>query len=373
MDFGQGDATNRYPYYRSEDSEEWWDYDEALQVLNRSRKDGYPHIPTFAQRMLERLKEVGLLHRTDTKAPSNVRKVRAHKKQDLWIRFDTRREYDEGYMAVEVVEAPRSDTAILAAMVAWLARPIDFEQVLEAQRFLHSPEEKALEEKFEALDQRLHGAQDVSLEDCVEGVKLSTYKIAKLSPLKHMDYILPLLCYYKRDMPRSPQEMEDLLEKTCYYINNFLESLRKLQAFLEYGTPNRKLAPAIKEPNREVRAAILHEVDGLNYRQIGERMGIPLPPDFEIKGEHQTIRKMVKRGRRILLAAFGEEAWRKRVEAMKAEKAWWQSLLRDKQYAQWDEEITALYYEDIPIEEAQQFVERCNRSIRSHKTSRSDR
>ena len=373
MDFEQGDATNRYPYHRSEDSEEWWDYDEALQVLNFSRKDGYPHIPTFAQRMLERLKEVGLLHRTDTKAPSNVRKVRAHKKQDLWIRFDTRREYDEGYMAVEVVEAPRSDTAILAAMVAWLARPIDFEQVLEAQRFLHSPEEKALEEKFEALDQRLHGAQDVSLEDCVEVGKLSTYKIAKLSPLKHMDYILPLLCYYKRDMPRSPQEMEDLLEKTCNYINNFLESLRKLQAFLEYGTPNRKLAPAIKEPNREVRAAILHEVDGLNYRQIGERMGIPLPPDFEIKGEHQTIRKMVKRGRRILLAAFGEEAWRKRVEAMKAEKAWWQSLLRDKQYAQWDEEITALYYEDIPIEEAQQFVERCNRSIRSHKTSRSDR
>jgi hypothetical protein len=37
-----------------------------------------------------------------------------------------------------VVDAPRSDTAILAAMVAWLARPVDFEQLLEATRFVLS-------------------------------------------------------------------------------------------------------------------------------------------------------------------------------------------------------------------------------------------
>jgi transposase len=240
-------------------------------------------------------------------------------------------------------------------MVAWLARPIDFEQVLEAQRFLHSPEKKAQEEKMEALDQRIHGAQDVSLEACVEIWKSSEYIQAKLSPLKHMEYISPLLCYYKPGMRCSPRELEDLLEKTCYHINDFLESLRKLQAFLEYGTPNRKLRPAIKEPNREVRAAILHDVNGLNYREIGERMQIPLPPDFEIKGEHQTVRKMVERGQRILEDAFGKEGWRERVEAMKTEKAWWQSLSAEEEYNEYEVERTALHF-GIPIEEARRQV-----------------
>jgi hypothetical protein len=91
----QGDDTNRYPYDSREEWEKAGDYDEALDELNASRKDGDPHIPTFVQRMLERLKEVGLLHRTDTEPPSNVRRVPLDEKQDLWIRFDTRRDYDE--------------------------------------------------------------------------------------------------------------------------------------------------------------------------------------------------------------------------------------------------------------------------------------
>jgi hypothetical protein len=115
MDSGQGDTTRRYPYEPLEDLD---DYDEALDELNASRKgrqDGLPHIPTFAQRMLERLKEVGLIHRTDTEPPSNVRKVTLDKKQDLWIRFDTRRDRDEGYMAVEVVDAPRHGCLVSTA------------------------------------------------------------------------------------------------------------------------------------------------------------------------------------------------------------------------------------------------------------------
>ena len=131
MNPGQDDATNRYPYEPLEDS---GDYDEALDELNASKKDGLPHIPTFAQRMLERLKEVGLLHRTDTEPPANARRVKLDKGQELWVRFDTRRD-EEGYMAVEVVDTPRSDAAILAAMVAWLAPPIDFERLVEATRY----------------------------------------------------------------------------------------------------------------------------------------------------------------------------------------------------------------------------------------------
>lgn len=85
-------------------------------------------------------------------------------------------------------------------------------------------------------------------------------------------------------------------------------------------------------------------------------MGIPLPPDFEVKGEHQTVRKMVERGQRILEDAFGKEGWRERVEAMKNQKAWWQSLSAEEEYNEYEVERTALDLH-IPIEEARRMVE----------------
>jgi hypothetical protein len=83
--------------------------------------------------MLKRLGEVGLLHTTDAEAPDNVRLVHLENGQVLWVRFDTWRTWP-GYMAVEVVDAPRTDTAIFAAMVAWGADRFDFERILETLR-----------------------------------------------------------------------------------------------------------------------------------------------------------------------------------------------------------------------------------------------
>jgi hypothetical protein len=109
-------------------------------------------------------------------------------------------------------------------------------------------------------------------------------------------------------------------------MNTFLEALSGLESFLRYGTPDQKLTSMVRNPQRDVRAAVLHDVEGMSYTQVGERLKVPLPPDYEIKGEHQTVRKMVGRGKSILEAAFGEEGWRKRIEAMKAEKKRWESL-----------------------------------------------
>jgi hypothetical protein len=58
-------------------------------------------------------------------------------------------------------------------------------------------------------------------------------------------------------------------------------------------------------------------------------MEIPLPPDSKIKGEHQTVCRMVERGRHFLEKTFGKEGWRERTEVMRAEKAWWRSLSRE--------------------------------------------
>jgi hypothetical protein len=163
MSHGREDAPRRYPYNPLVDL----NYDEALDELKASEKDGRPHIPTFARRMLERLRDVGLLHTMDTEPPVNVRKVTLDKGQELWIRFDTYRDI-EGYMAVALVDAPRSDAAILAAMVAWLAQPIDFESLLEARRVLVSSAIKAQEQKIEASMKRIIEGQDISHEGAEE-------------------------------------------------------------------------------------------------------------------------------------------------------------------------------------------------------------
>jgi hypothetical protein len=345
MDQGRHNTSRRYPYDNLAES---GDYDEALEELNASKKDGEPHIPTFARNTLERLRDLGLLHRIDADAPVNVRKAKVGKEQVVWIRFDTHRDEHRGYTAVEVVDAPRSDTAILAAMMAWLAQPIDFDRLLESLRFFTSgayeAEKKRIRESIGMTSQglpRITGSENTE-EDYAAALKALVELDDKRKLLEPLDYLLPLIRYYRPDFDgRSPEEQQELIEKTCGYVNDFLSSLLKLRGFLEYGAPDqKKLTPAIKEPARDVRAAVLYDVDELSYREIGERMRVS-PPDLGIKGENQTVRKMADRGRRILEEAFGKEGWRKRAEKMKAERAWWQSLSDEQRDAILEEEASA--------------------------------
>ena len=360
------DASRKYTY------DVFVEYNEALDELVGSKREGEPHIPTFARRMLRRLGEVGLLHTRDNEALENIRLVKLDKDQVLWLRFDTYRDF-AGYMEVEVVDAPRTDAPILAAMVAWGAEPIDFERVLKVIAYKRASQE--------LLDGRSFGASELSkmteraeayLKDLknvmVEGKDTSSEEWEPVfrallgftdqgKGFAHVSYLLNLIRYYRPAFDKcSLGEKLDLLRKAHNYIKDYLESLQKLQAFLEYGIPNRKLMPAVKEPKRDVQGAILYDVEGLNYRQIGERLKIPLPPDSDIKGEHQTVRKMVERGRRILEEGFGEEGWRKRAETMKAQKAWWWSLSPEEREKEMDIEKTALW-RNIPIEEARRWVE----------------
>ncbi len=353
MAHGQEDIPRRYPGPTFDD--------EALaEDLLASERDGKVHVPTFARRTLARLQKVGLLHTPDDEPLVNARRVQWDKEgkvQDLWIRFDTHRTH-AGYMAVEVVDAPRSDPAILAAMTALISQPVDFEQFLEAKRFLHSQDYKVRQKKIEDTHRKISEGQAVSSSEFEEYFRLLLEDWAMKERQEPLRYILPLIRYYKPEAAHySKEEYSELLKQTCSYVADFLESLRRLQAFLEYGTPNRNLRPVIQKPKRDVRAAVLHDVEGLTYLEIGRRMKLPDPPDLEIKGENQTVRKMVNRGREILEKAFGEEGWQERVESMKAEKASWRSLSKEEQDRETDVEMEALL-RGISIEEARRRSER---------------
>ncbi len=126
MDDFSGEAANPYPYDPFPDAA-----GEAFDFLRSSRKDGEVHIPAFARHTLERLRETGLIHRTDIESPDNIRRIKVDGQQDLWIRFGTRRT-TQGYKVIEVLDSPRTDRAILAAMVAWTCDPVDLEQLRPA-------------------------------------------------------------------------------------------------------------------------------------------------------------------------------------------------------------------------------------------------
>ena len=191
-----------------------------------------------------------------------------------------------------------------------------------------------------------------------------------LKDLRHhqtLDYALMLLRYYSPGFDDLPlEERADLVGETCAHINEFVEVLHKLMSFLEHGKPKRRGPAATKLAARDIKAAILKEVDGLTNRQIAEVLCMNTPADFLIKGDHPTVRKMVKRGRSVLVVALGEECWRAHAQAMKDEAQRWHSRSEIQRRAELQAEALGVPYEEIlkHLEESQPNGSREGRGIR---------
>jgi hypothetical protein len=146
--------------------------------------------------------------------------------------------------------------------------------------------------------------------------------------LRSLRYLVALLKYYRPEFDKHPWEDQlALMERACTYVDELLGAVRKLTAFLEYGTPSGLPNRAVETLDRDIQAAILKDVEDLTYRDVGQELGIPPPRNVDIKGDYSTARMAVKRGRKILERALREEGgWSKEAEKMKAEAARWKSL-----------------------------------------------
>ena len=332
-------------------------HDHVQEFLDMSMSDGVVHVPTLARRVLEDLLLLGLSNAREAETPKNIRRVRVGERQEVWLGFDTYRD-SEGYMALDVLDTPVSDAAILAVMTAFLMEPVDRERVSQALAFRFSEAREILEKQGDALWERMQEGQDLSVDEIELMAKISMKLTRNAKQLRPLAYLLPLISYYRPEVREySTEDQYKYAWKFTDHVNDFLRSLRNLQGFLHYGEPDRRLTPAIKQPRRDVRAAVLRDVDSLSYREIGERLDVPLPPNFESKREHQTVRKMVENGRRVLEGAFGVIGWKDRARAMKAEKAWWQSLSVADQVKESEADRIALHL-GISVEEARGRVER---------------
>jgi hypothetical protein len=249
-------------------------------------------------------------------------------RQVLWLQLDGPRSIKRGYREVRVSDKPiRTDTAIVSALTALEGRSVNVEELRES-----------LENSDISLYQSLY---------------MQALKSEGPSPFsKHtsslfLDYVLLLLRYHRPDFHfLSREEKIGLLVHTCNRTNEFLDALKKLVSFLEYGTPDGTAKAATRDADTDVKAAVLRDVDGLTHREIGEELGVPPPKDFEIKGDYARVRQMVIRGRKILVLAIGEDGWRRHIEAMRAEAKRWNSLDEVEQ------EVEGWIEYGLPYEEA---------------------
>src|SRR5215213_4074757 len=235
--------------------------------------------------------------------------------QIVWLKFDGPRSPERGYREISVSDEPlRTDAAILAALTALEGRPIDVGALHKVlTRILPLRGESFFDRWTKALEDR-HTSEDLR---------------PFLQDLRHhqtLDYALMLLRYHSPGFDDlALEERADLIAETCAHLNKFVEVLHKLITFLEHGKPGRRGPAATKVASRDVKAAVLRDVDGLSNRQIAEALCMNLPADVLIKGDHPKVRKMVSRGRSALVAALGEEGWRAQAQAMKVEAERWHS------------------------------------------------
>jgi hypothetical protein len=119
---------------------------------------------------------------------------------------------------------------------------------------------------------------------------------------------------------------------TLERINQVRESVEALQNHLWYSNPNKtKAVPPVKNPQRDVRAAVLQDVFGLSTLRIGEILKFDTPSNPHIKRENRAVAVAAQRGRELLHFCFGAEEWSKKAERIRALRALWFELDEDDQ------------------------------------------
>lgn len=286
----------------------------ARPVRDRMKQDpqkkypGLDHLRELTGEWIEELARVGYRgERYDTKA-TTIRETRTpfssgsarrrHEvypvrsetmQQTFWLRFGNPAESDGGgYANVEVSDTSSStDTAIIAALISLEGYPMDAGRLRETLTRLVYSSEPVVDERGR-LSIPLRRRAGERLPHVLRDPRQRCF----------LEFVLLLLRHHRPGFESlAAQEKAALMAETCCYINEFLEALRRLLAFLEHGTPGRGGVAATRLAGRAVRAAVLRDIRGLTNREIGEDLGVSPPDDFWLKGDHPTVRKMVGRGR----------------------------------------------------------------------------
>lgn len=344
--------------------EYWKDLVELAQAeLARLESKGLSELDPAPEGIVQGIEEERSRSGRET---AEARPVRLDKGQIVWLRPHGAFVDELGYWRVEVSdEPPRSDVAIVAAMTALETVPVEPPEVV--REMIPSVEQRSIREprREDLLAGRL-GDQGEDLLDAmvlqplVRGLENEAIPSQDPDIRRHLQYVRVLLRHYRPGFDELPlEERAVLVEHTSRYVNGFLESLRKLMSFVEHGTADGRISPAVKDVARDVRVAELHDISGLSYPKIGQIMGETPPERHVSKNDPATVRQRGNRGRAILEEAFGKEGWKRRIAAKRAEAEWWRSLSKGERWTEFVSVlITRAEFVGMPLEEARAYVSR---------------
>ena len=282
--------------------------------------------------------------------------VRLPNGQIVWLRDNAPRgDLDQEYRGIEVFdETPQTDMAIIAAVSALETRRVENERLEKAILIYKlgaempseaTPDSEAAEnlkpfghwlkgwaakiDEAERSDPELQDATNIDSLNAVDGLNAMKY-------MRTFDYIEELLRYFRPDYDElSRREQTALIQGACERLNRFHEALEELVGHAEYATYDaerrklRKLKSAADNVQLYIDAALLRDVEGLKYEEIGNRLGarIPSAEQWNKKRDASTPRSWAEKGREELLKrTWGEEGYAARVAAKKAERERWRRL-----------------------------------------------
>src|SRR5215212_1402470 len=247
----------------------------------------------------------------NTPSDPSVYPARLDNGQVIWVRLDKRRSTDAPVSA-HVVDKPDSVVAVLAALTIMEGDAVDIEQVRKHLPLIDLSHPNGISESV----------YEVSLNLASTGDKALALELARNFPVEPARYALALLRYYRPGFDTlSEDEKRKLLIGCCERMNRTIAAVRQLTGFLEYGVPSRDQRPAIENPQRDVEATIMRDVEEATYREIAAHLSVEVSKSARNIGDYSTIQKMVGRGRDILERAFGDAGWHAIAVAAKQERS----------------------------------------------------
>jgi hypothetical protein len=158
--------------------------------------------------------------------------------------------------------------------------------------------------------------------------KVGKHKVKDLGNALRLGYHEARLKQYRPDYDTLPGDDKiGLLTSAARHV----EAERAAQRFFEYGGPGGLPRHPIGDVERDVRAAEAKDALGWPYSKIGETFGIPLDEDyFKLKGSNKRAEDAVRRGRKLLIQALGEEGYRTHTAAVQCDLRRWYSLGADE-------------------------------------------
>lgn len=307
-------------------SDDYPEYEDPLHDALRSARETM-HVPDLADAWLELLSDDGslpdasatvLTHKVSrpiTEDPLNtpldpsIYPARLDNGQAIWIKLHERGLPDALFSA-SVADKPDSVGAVLAALTMMEGDEVDIEQLQRSLPLVDLSHPAGISECVYEVERDLLFSRE----------KPEALELIRAFPVGPVRLALALLRYYRPGFDALPdEEKRDLLIGCCERMNRTIVAIRQLTGFLEYGAPGRDQRPAIEDPHRDVRAAVMRDVEGETYPKIAARLRIKVSEKAKYVGDYSTVSKAVGRGRDILVRALGRDGWEKAAAEMRRE------------------------------------------------------